>query len=131
MPGTSQEASAAEDQGIARDRLVAALAKAGITSTRPPIVRCSPGPKPTTIPMHCRWADLEEFLEELGRVVDLRSGGTRLTNPELECGTTPAFWASIQYILPGEAATAHWYTASAFRFVMRSARADAIQLEDQ
>jgi gentisate 1,2-dioxygenase len=124
MPGTSQGSTVVEDQDTARDRLVAALAEAGIAihqpTDRPLFTRT---PEPMMVPMHWRWADLEKFLEELGRVVDLRPGGARrtlrLANPGLEYGTTPTFWASIQYILPGEVATAHRHTASAFRFVMR------------
>jgi gentisate 1,2-dioxygenase len=51
------------------------------------------------------------------------SGGQRRTlrlqNPGLPYGTTPTFWASIQVILPGEVASAHRHTASAFRFIMK------------
>lgn len=113
-----------EGQEAARERLVAALSQAGIAihqpTDRPLFTRT---PEPTMVPMHWRWAELEEFLEELGQVVDLRPGSARrtlrLANPGLEYGTTPTFWASIQYILPGEVATAHRHTASAFRFVMQ------------
>ncbi|MDP9998433.1 cupin domain-containing protein [Pseudarthrobacter sulfonivorans] len=73
-------------------------------------------------PMHWKWADLHAYLEELGRVLDLKAGGDRrtlrLANPGLEYGTTPTFWASIQYINPGEVATAHRHSPDAFRFVM-------------
>lgn len=124
MADASQRSTVAEDQGAARDRLVARLAQAGITihqvTDRPLFTRT---PESAMAPMHWRWTDLERFLEELGRVVDLRPGSARrtlrLVNPGLEYGTTPTFWASIQYILPGEVATAHRHTASAFRYVMQ------------
>jgi gentisate 1,2-dioxygenase len=48
----------------------------------------------------------------------------RLTNPGLPYGTTPTFWASVQYILPGEVATAHRHTAVALRFIMQGTGAD-------
>ncbi|PBC51544.1 cupin domain-containing protein [Rhodococcus sp. ACPA1] len=74
-------------------------------------------------PMHWKSRDLLAYLEELGRVLDLRPGGDRrtlrLANPGLDYGTTPTFWASIQYINPGEVATAHRHSPDAFRFVMR------------
>lgn len=105
-------------------RLVRKLGDAGIDIHRPgaePLF--TPVPQPTMQPMHWRWADLEGYLEELGRVVDLEVGGARrtlrLANPGLEYGTTPTFWVSIQYINPGEVASAHRHTASAFRFIIR------------
>lgn len=79
-------------------------------------------PEPTMVPMHWRWADLEGLFDELAEHLRLVPGGGRrtlkLTNPGLPYGTTPTFWASIQYILPGEVATAHRHTPEAFRFVM-------------
>ena len=115
---------AAEEQETARQELAATLAEASIVihqSTDRPLFTGSP--EPTMVPVHWRSADLREFLNRLGRLVDLRPGGARrtlrLANPGLEFGTTPTFWASIQYILPGEVATAHRHTASAFRFIMQ------------
>jgi len=113
-----------QDQDAARDRLVAALSAAGIAihqpTDRPLFTRT---PEPSMVPMHWRWSQLSGFLDELSTVVELRPGGARrtlrLANPGLEYGTTPTFWASIQVILPGEVATAHRHSASAFRFVMR------------
>ncbi|WP_087560350.1 cupin domain-containing protein [Rhodococcus sp. NCIMB 12038] len=106
-----------------RRRLRATLAEAGLRIQQPddpPLF--TPAPQSSMQPMHWRWADLLGYLEELGRVLDLRPGGDRrtlrLANPGLEYGTTPTFWASIQYIRPGEVATAHRHTPDAFRFVM-------------
>jgi gentisate 1,2-dioxygenase len=106
------------------DRLVRTLRDAGIHVHQPGAAPLfTPVPQPTMQPMHWRWADLEGYLEELGRVVDLEVGGARrtlrLANPGLESGTTPTFWVSIQYINPGEIASAHRHTASALRFIMR------------
>jgi gentisate 1,2-dioxygenase len=79
-------------------------------------------PQSSMQPMHWKSADLMAYLEELGRVLDLRPGGDRrtlrLANPGLEFGTTPTFWVSIQYINPGEVATAHRHSPDAFRFIM-------------
>ena len=79
-------------------------------------------PKPDVQSVHWRGRDLMPLLGRLGREVDLGAGGPRRTlrlhNPGLPYGTTNTFWASIQVILPGEVATAHRHSASAFRFVM-------------
>lgn len=73
-------------------------------------------------PVHWRWSELEKIVNELDQHLDLSRDGARrtlkLTNPGLEFGTTPTFWLSIQYILPGEVATAHRHTPTAFRFIM-------------
>jgi gentisate 1,2-dioxygenase len=73
-------------------------------------------------PVHWRWADLEKVVGELDQHLKLVPGGGRrtlkLANPGLPYGTTPTFWLSIQYILPGEVATAHRHTPTAFRFIM-------------
>jgi len=80
-------------------------------------------PQSPMVPMHWRSDDLAAFLSEIGQVLNLEPGGDRrtlrLANPGLEFGTTPTFWASIQYINPGEVATAHRHTPDAFRFVMQ------------
>lgn len=74
-------------------------------------------------PVHWRGADLERLLVRLGREVALEAGGDRrtirLANPGLPYGTTHTFWGSIQYILPGEVATAHRHAPHAFRFIMK------------
>lgn len=80
-------------------------------------------PKTKLQPMHWRWADLEPLLDRLGKSIEIGSGGQRrtlrLANPGVAYGTTHTFWASIQYILPGEVAGAHRHTANAFRFIMQ------------
>lgn len=80
-------------------------------------------PEPDAKSVHWRWRDLAPLLERIGREVDLEAKGPRRTlrlqNPGLSYGTTVSFWASIQVILPGEVATAHRHSASAFRFVMQ------------
>src|ERR1700730_14208442 len=78
-------------------------------------------PRATMQPRHWRAADLEVLLDKIGAKLTLEAGGQRrtlrLTNPGLSYGTTPTLWVSIQYILPGEIATAHRHTASALRFI--------------
>jgi gentisate 1,2-dioxygenase len=80
----------------------------------------------------CHWpaAEVARLLEKLGAGIRLEAGGQRrtlrLTNPGLPYGTTPTFFASIQYILPGEVATAHRHAATALRFIMQGKGADTI-----
>ncbi|MDB5720294.1 MAG: Gentisate 1,2-dioxygenase [Alphaproteobacteria bacterium] len=80
-------------------------------------------PAPAMLPFHWRAAELEACLARIGEVLRLEPGGVRrtlrLTNPGLAFGTTPTLWASIQYILPGETASAHRHAASALRFIMK------------
>lgn len=80
-------------------------------------------PSSPMVPVHWRWSDLKPVVEELDQRLGLTAGGGRrtlkLTNPGLEFGTTPTFWVSIQSILPGEVATAHRHTPTAFRFIMQ------------
>jgi len=82
----------------------------------------TPEPQAKMTPMHWKWSDLAPLMDELQERLQLVPGGGRrtlkLANPGLPYGTTPTFWASIQYILPGEVATAHRHTPEAFRFVM-------------
>ena len=77
---------------------------------------------------HWRAGDIAAMLEKIGAKLRLEAGGQRrtlrLTNPGLAYGTTPLLWVSIQYILPGEIATAHRHTADALRFVMKGSGAD-------
>ena len=79
-------------------------------------------PKPSMLPLHWKAADIERMLHAIGANLKLESGGQRrtlrLTNPGLPYGTTTTLWCSIQYILPGEVATAHRHTATALRFIM-------------
>jgi len=81
-------------------------------------------------PFHWKAADLARLLEKIGAALKLEQGGQRrtlrLTNPGLPYGTTPTFWASIQYILPGEIASAHRHAATALRFIMEGSGADTI-----
>lgn len=80
-------------------------------------------PSSPMIPYHWKAADLTRLLDLIGSRLKLEAGGMRrtlrLANPGLPYGTTPTFWASIQYILPGEVATAHRHAADALRFVMQ------------
>lgn len=82
--------------------------------------------KTPTSPMHAvhwKWADLKRLLVKIGEGLSMDSGGNRrtlrLANPGLPFGTTPTFWCSIQYILPGEHAGAHRHQANAMRFIMQ------------
>ena len=87
-------------------------------------------PQSAMKPAHWKASDLERLLEKIGAKLKLEAGGQRrtlrLANLGLPFGTTPTFWASIQYILPGEIATAHRHTASALRFIMKGRGADTI-----
>ena len=73
-------------------------------------------------PVHWKAADLKVLLRKIGEGLNIDSGGNRrtlrLANPGLPYGTTPTFWCSIQYILPGEVAGAHRHQANAMRFIM-------------
>ncbi|MDA4848523.1 cupin domain-containing protein [Hoeflea poritis] len=90
----------------------------------------TPVPKPTMVPCHWKHADIMENLDRIGRDIKLEHGSVRRTlrlgNPGLEYGTTPTIWASIQFINPGEVATAHRHTASALRFIMHGKGANTI-----
>ena len=87
-------------------------------------------PQSTMQAAHWQASDLERLLEKIGAKLKLEAGGQRrtlrLANRGLPFGTTPTLWASIQYILPGEIATAHRHTASALRFIMKGRGADTI-----
>jgi gentisate 1,2-dioxygenase len=91
----------------------------------PPLFSKTPQSAMQTV--HWKWRDLEPLLERLGRQLALEPGGSRRTlrlhNPGLPYGTTHTFWASIQVILPGEIASNHRHTASAFRFIMKGSGA--------
>lgn len=80
-------------------------------------------PASPMVPYHWKAADLGRLLNLIGTKLKLEAGGMRrtlrLANPGLPFGTTPTFWCSIQYIHPGEVATAHRHSADALRFVMQ------------
>jgi gentisate 1,2-dioxygenase len=80
-------------------------------------------PQSPMVPYHWKAADLSRLLDLIGSKLKLEAGGMRrtlrLANPGLPYGTTPTFWGSIQYIHPGEIATAHRHTACALRYVMQ------------
>jgi gentisate 1,2-dioxygenase len=73
-------------------------------------------------PHHWRWATLEPVLRRVAAEVPLEAGGHRRTlalrNPGLPYGITHTLVAAIQQVLPGEVATAHRHTPSAFRFII-------------
>lgn len=79
-------------------------------------------PKARMTPMHWKWSDIEASINGLVEHISLDGGSARrtlkLANDGLEYGTTPTFWVSIQYILPGEVASAHRHTPEAFRYVI-------------
>lgn len=82
----------------------------------------TPEPATAVQPCHWRWADLEPFLRRIAAEVPLEAGGERrtlrLTNPGLASGTTHTLIAALQQVHPGEVATAHRHTPSAFRFII-------------
>ena len=73
-------------------------------------------------PYHWRWATLQPLLQQVAASVPMDPGGSRrtlrLVNPGLPWGTTHTLWGGIQQVLPGEIATAHRHTPSAFRFII-------------
>jgi len=83
----------------------------------------TPTPAAKMRPWHWRAPDLDRLLDLIGARLRLERGGMRrtlrLANPGLAFGTTPSFWASIQYIHPGEIASTHRHAANALRFVMQ------------
>jgi gentisate 1,2-dioxygenase len=115
----------------ARETLATELAALNLAvhqPTDPPLFTREPAP--SMAPCHWKAGDIAAWLHRIGANLKLEAGGARrtlrLTNPGLEYGTTPTFWASIQYILPGEVATAHRHAASALRFIMDGEGADTI-----
>lgn len=90
----------------------------------------TPEPTSSMVAWHWRAEDIRGSLDRIGDQLKLEPGGVRrtlrLTNPGLSYGTTPTFWASIQYILPGEVATAHRHAATALRFIMEGRGANTI-----
>jgi len=84
-------------------------------------------PQSSMVALHWRRDDLDRLLARIGASLKLETGGNRrtlrLTNPGLPYGTTPTFWASIQYILPGEIASAHRHAPTALRFIMQGSGA--------
>lgn len=115
----------------ARTDLAAELAAHNIAvaqPTDPPLFTRTPNS--SMVPWHWRAAELDALLEKIGANLKLEAGGQRrtlrLANPGLPYGTTPTFWASIQYILPGEVATAHRHAATALRFIMKGRGSDTV-----
>jgi gentisate 1,2-dioxygenase len=124
-------ASEVMSDGRARQELAEELASYGVRVAQPddtPLF--TKEPKSAMQPFHWKAADLARLLEKIGASLKLEKGGQRrtlrLTNPGLPYGTTPTFWASIQYILPGEIASAHRHAATALRFIMEGEGADTI-----
>ncbi|HZS01709.1 MAG TPA: cupin domain-containing protein [Chloroflexota bacterium] len=91
----------------------------------PPLMTAEP--QSTVQPHLWRWPTLERMIGRVSEVVPLERGGERrtlrLVNPGLPYGATHTLWASIQCILPGEVATAHRHSVSAFRFIIDGAGA--------
>ncbi|HUN97642.1 MAG TPA: cupin domain-containing protein, partial [Bradyrhizobium sp.] len=130
---TGERKMAAEAMSDAKQRqeLAEELAQYGVRVAQPddaPLFTREP--KSSMQPYHWKAADLARLLEKIGGSLKLEQGGQRrtlrLTNPGLPYGTTPTFWASIQYILPGEVASAHRHAATALRFIMQGSGADTI-----
>lgn len=122
-PGTENAAQPAMADGDARRALKDDLARFNCRVHQPddpPLFSREPNSQMRTV--HWRWSELLPLLERVGEAISIGSGGQRrtlrLANPGLPFGTTQTFWASIQYILPGEVAAAHRHTANAFRFIL-------------
>jgi gentisate 1,2-dioxygenase len=122
----STMADAEQRRGLARE--LADYNCAVHQPTDPPLF--TPSPRPSMQPCHWRADAIEGLLEKIGANIKLEAGGNRrtlrLTNPGLAYGTTPTLWASIQYILPDEVATAHRHAAGALRFIMKGTGANTI-----
>lgn len=122
--GSSPDTAASMADGDARRALKEDLARFNCRVHQPddpPLFTREPRSDMQTVLW--RWNDLMPLLERVGEAIRIGSGGQRrtlrLANPGLPFGTTHTFWASIQYILPGEVAEAHRHTANAFRFILR------------
>jgi gentisate 1,2-dioxygenase len=91
----------------------------------PPLMTAEP--VSTVQPHVWRWATIARMIQRVGEVVPLERGGDRrtlrLVNPGLPYGATHTLWAAIQCILPGEVATAHRHSVTAFRFIIEGAGA--------
>ncbi len=111
-----------------RRALIAELEKYNFRVSSPDRPLFSKEPNSTMVPVLWKAADIAAQLDQIGARLKLQAGGARrtlqLSNPGLPYGTTPTFWVSIQYILPGEIATAHRHMASALRFIMQGEGAD-------
>lgn len=111
-----------------RVALLAELAKYNFRVSSPDKPLFTKTPQSSMVPVLWKAKDIAEQLEQIGARLKLQAGGARrtlqLSNPGLPYGTTPTFWVSIQYILPGEVATAHRHMASALRFIMQGEGAD-------
>ena len=123
---TEVMSDAAQRQSMAGE--LAAFNCAVHQPTDPPLFT----PHPVSPMKACHWraADIKRLLGLIGASIKLEAGGNRrtlrLTNPGLPYGTTPTLWASIQYILPGEIASAHRHAATALRFILQGQGADTI-----
>ena len=124
-------ADAAMSDAQERLKLAADLSSYNIAVAQPtdgPLF--TPTPRSSMVPLHWRATDLAGLLEKIGASLKLEAGGQRrtlrLANPGLPYGTTPTFWASIQYILPGEVATAHRHAATALRFIMQGSGSNTV-----
>jgi len=108
-PETREKNMASEVMSDAtqRQELADELAKYGVRVAQPddpPLFTREP--KSSMQPFHWKAADLARLLEKIGAALKLEQGGQRrtlrLTNPGLPYGTTPTFWASIQYMPPAK-----------------------------
>lgn len=82
-----------------------------------------PRPAVRTQPAHWRWAEVQPFLAEAGRVISAEEAVRRvliLENPGWrgESRITSSLYAGLQLILPGEVAPSHRHAQSALRFVV-------------
>jgi gentisate 1,2-dioxygenase len=79
-------------------------------------------PTSTVLPHRWRWETIAQMTRRISEVVPLERGGDRrtlrLVNPGLPYGVTHTLWAAIQTILPGEVATCHRHSVSAFRYIV-------------
>lgn len=118
--GNESDMSDASQRERIRDRLAKMNCRVHQADDPPLFTRT---PQSTARPVLWRWSELLPMLDLIGEQIKIGSGGQRrtlrLANPALAFGTSSTFWASIQYINPGEVAEAHRHAASAFRFIIK------------
>ncbi|HVZ18234.1 MAG TPA: cupin domain-containing protein, partial [Terriglobales bacterium] len=80
-------------------------------------------PRPASVPMHWRYAELRPLLMEAGSRITASQAERRvlvLENPGIKGGNliTESLYAGLQLVLPGEIAPTHRHSASALRFIV-------------
>jgi len=85
----------------------------------------TPQPRARCVAALWRYDEIRALLIEAGRLISAQQAERRvlvLENPSLRGASqiTPALYAGVQLVMPGETAPAHRHSASALRFVLES-----------